>query len=174
MACVGCPIAPFHTVADACAEYALAEGRFRAALARGQRRPAQHHQPVRRVTTMCRRVLATMPSRSQAASSRLTVCSVVPVISAMSPRVTGKAISIPSGTLRPDWLARRSSAPGHPLLDRLRRELGHPLVELAEPRADGAVGLGGEAVVLRGEAPARAAPASDSASVSVAQTAVAG
>ena len=33
MACVGCPIAPFHTVADACAEYALAEGRFRAALA---------------------------------------------------------------------------------------------------------------------------------------------
>jgi hybrid cluster-associated redox disulfide protein len=33
MACVGCPIAPFHTVADACREYGLAEGRFRAALA---------------------------------------------------------------------------------------------------------------------------------------------
>jgi hybrid cluster-associated redox disulfide protein len=33
MACVGCPIAPFHSVADACAEYALAEGRFRAELA---------------------------------------------------------------------------------------------------------------------------------------------
>ena len=33
MACVGCPFAPFHTVADVCAEYALAEGRFRAALA---------------------------------------------------------------------------------------------------------------------------------------------
>ena len=33
MACVGCPVAPFHTVADACAEYAHAKGRFRAALA---------------------------------------------------------------------------------------------------------------------------------------------
>jgi hybrid cluster-associated redox disulfide protein len=32
MACVGCPIAPFHTVSDACAEYALAERRFRSAL----------------------------------------------------------------------------------------------------------------------------------------------
>jgi hybrid cluster-associated redox disulfide protein len=31
-ACVGCPIAPFHTVADACAEYRLDEGRLRAAL----------------------------------------------------------------------------------------------------------------------------------------------
>lgn len=29
MACVGCPIAPFHTVSDACAEYALSERRFR-------------------------------------------------------------------------------------------------------------------------------------------------
>lgn len=33
LACVGCPIAPFHTVRDACAEYALAEARFRAELA---------------------------------------------------------------------------------------------------------------------------------------------
>ncbi len=33
MACVGCPFAPFHGIADACAEYALAERRFRAALA---------------------------------------------------------------------------------------------------------------------------------------------
>ena len=31
-ACVGCPIAPFHTVADACAEYHLDEARLRAAL----------------------------------------------------------------------------------------------------------------------------------------------
>jgi hybrid cluster-associated redox disulfide protein len=31
-ACVGCPIAPFHTVADACAEYRLDEARLRAAL----------------------------------------------------------------------------------------------------------------------------------------------
>jgi hybrid cluster-associated redox disulfide protein len=31
-ACVGCPIAPFHTVADACAEYRIEEARLRAAL----------------------------------------------------------------------------------------------------------------------------------------------
>jgi hybrid cluster-associated redox disulfide protein len=31
-ACVGCPIAPFHSVADACAEYRLDEARLRAAL----------------------------------------------------------------------------------------------------------------------------------------------
>jgi hybrid cluster-associated redox disulfide protein len=31
-ACVGCPIAPFHTVRDACAEYRLDEAAFRAAL----------------------------------------------------------------------------------------------------------------------------------------------
>lgn len=32
-ACVGCPIAPFHTVRDACTEYRLDEAAFRAALA---------------------------------------------------------------------------------------------------------------------------------------------
>jgi hybrid cluster-associated redox disulfide protein len=32
MACVGCPIAPFHTVRDACIEYRLDEAAFRAAL----------------------------------------------------------------------------------------------------------------------------------------------
>jgi hybrid cluster-associated redox disulfide protein len=31
-ACVGCPIAPFHTVADACAQYRLDEASLRAAL----------------------------------------------------------------------------------------------------------------------------------------------
>lgn len=30
MLCPGCPIAPFHTVIDACAEYALDEAAFRA------------------------------------------------------------------------------------------------------------------------------------------------
>ena len=29
MACFGCPIAPFHTVIDACAEYRLDETAFR-------------------------------------------------------------------------------------------------------------------------------------------------
>lgn len=29
MLCVGCPIAPFHTVIDACAEYMLNEDSFR-------------------------------------------------------------------------------------------------------------------------------------------------
>lgn len=32
MLCVGCPIAPFHTVIDACAEYGLDEALFRAEL----------------------------------------------------------------------------------------------------------------------------------------------
>lgn len=32
MLCFGCPIAPFHTVLDACAEYGLDETAFRAAL----------------------------------------------------------------------------------------------------------------------------------------------
>lgn len=32
MVCFGCPIAPFHTVIDACAEYGLDEITFRAAL----------------------------------------------------------------------------------------------------------------------------------------------
>ncbi|MDZ4309817.1 MAG: DUF1858 domain-containing protein [Cypionkella sp.] len=32
MMCFGCPIAPFHTVIDACAEYGLDEAIFRANL----------------------------------------------------------------------------------------------------------------------------------------------
>jgi hybrid cluster-associated redox disulfide protein len=32
MACFGCPITPFHTVIDACAEYGLDETAFRTAL----------------------------------------------------------------------------------------------------------------------------------------------
>ena len=32
MFCFGCPIAPFHTVIDACAEYRLDEAAFRAEL----------------------------------------------------------------------------------------------------------------------------------------------
>lgn len=32
MLCVGCPVAPFHTVTDACAEYRLDEATFRAEL----------------------------------------------------------------------------------------------------------------------------------------------
>lgn len=33
MLCVGCPIAPFHTISDACREYRLDEVEFRASLA---------------------------------------------------------------------------------------------------------------------------------------------
>lgn len=32
MLCVGCPIGPFHTVVEACAEYVLDEDAFRAEL----------------------------------------------------------------------------------------------------------------------------------------------
>lgn len=39
MLCVGCPIAPFHTVIDACHEYALDEESFRARL-RAAAKPA--------------------------------------------------------------------------------------------------------------------------------------
>jgi len=34
MLCPGCPIAPFHTIADACAAYGLEERAFRAVLRR--------------------------------------------------------------------------------------------------------------------------------------------
>lgn len=34
MLCVGCPVAPFHTVIDACTEYQLDEAEFRAELSR--------------------------------------------------------------------------------------------------------------------------------------------
>lgn len=37
MLCFGCPIAPFHTVNDACAEYHLDEDAFRTALRRAAR-----------------------------------------------------------------------------------------------------------------------------------------
>lgn len=37
MLCFGCPIAPFHTVTDACEEYHLDEETFRAALRRAAR-----------------------------------------------------------------------------------------------------------------------------------------
>ena len=37
MLCVGCPIAPFHTVIDACQEYGLDEDAFRAELRRTRR-----------------------------------------------------------------------------------------------------------------------------------------
>jgi len=33
MLCVGCPITPFHTVVDACAEHGVNEAAFRAELA---------------------------------------------------------------------------------------------------------------------------------------------
>lgn len=39
MICPGCPIAPFHTVLDACAEYDLEEGAFRAEIRAAAERP---------------------------------------------------------------------------------------------------------------------------------------
>ena len=40
MLCVGCPIAPFHTVIDAVQEYRLDEGAFRARLRAAALKPA--------------------------------------------------------------------------------------------------------------------------------------
>ncbi|TCO68847.1 DUF1858 domain-containing protein [Rhodovulum euryhalinum] len=34
MLCVGCAVAPFHTISDACLEYGLSESVFRAEIAR--------------------------------------------------------------------------------------------------------------------------------------------
>lgn len=44
MGCPGCPIAPFHTVADACAEYRLDKARFQAGI-RAAIRPPRPRAP---------------------------------------------------------------------------------------------------------------------------------
>ena len=41
MLCFGCPIAPFHTVIDACLEYRLDEDQFRAKLREAVASPAR-------------------------------------------------------------------------------------------------------------------------------------
>jgi hypothetical protein len=38
MACVGCAIAPYHTVAEACADYGVAFGRLKRELAAAAKR----------------------------------------------------------------------------------------------------------------------------------------
>ncbi len=52
-ACAGCPIAPFHTVRDTCAEYRLDEATFRAELraaaAPGRRRAGRAPGPIPRL-----------------------------------------------------------------------------------------------------------------------------
>ena len=53
---------------------------------------------------------STSPCCSHALRIRLTVCKVVPVISATSCRLIGKSISTPASTFLPACLARRSSA----------------------------------------------------------------
>lgn len=49
MLCPGCPIAPFHTVIDACEEYGLREQAFRAML----RDPDKVRPPQRRPGAQC-------------------------------------------------------------------------------------------------------------------------
>ena len=44
-ACVGCPIAPFHTLRDICAEYRLDEAAFRTALRAAIRPPRRSGPP---------------------------------------------------------------------------------------------------------------------------------
>lgn len=41
VACFGCPVAPFHTIVDACLEYQLDEARFRDALRRALTDPVE-------------------------------------------------------------------------------------------------------------------------------------
>ncbi|MFQ8432815.1 DUF1858 domain-containing protein [Amaricoccus sp. W119] len=48
MACVGCPIAPFHTVADACRDYGLDEAAFRAELRAAVSEPTPRRRSVPR------------------------------------------------------------------------------------------------------------------------------
>ena len=120
MRCVGCPIACFHTVEDACREHKVDRAAFLADLraaapsggmqglgpvltAPGRRMVAiaagQSGEPsASRSSLWGSRIMilwrppATRPWLSQALRTRLTVCSVAPVISATSWRVIGKSI----------------------------------------------------------------------------------
>ena len=97
MGCVGCPISAFHTVDDACKEHGVDRDEFLAALravaerghglneelASGFSSASMNSLCGSRTTIFCR-LLSTRPLPSQALSVRLTVCSVVPVICAMS------------------------------------------------------------------------------------------
>ena len=64
---------------------------------------------------------ATSPFCCQPLITRLTVCSVVPDISAMSSRVTGKSISMPLGGLAPGLVHQPQDGVGDAPLDRLGR-----------------------------------------------------
>ena len=75
---------------------------------------------------------------------RLTVCSVVPVICAMSCRLIGKSISMPCSTLRPDCLTSRSSAWAMRCSTCCGRHLHHARVGFLEAGADGLQRVGGE------------------------------
>ena len=93
---------------------------------------------------ICCRLLSTRPLVSQALRVRLTVCSVVPVICAMSCRLIGKSISMPCSTLLAGLLDQPQQRVRDALLNLLGRHLEDTGVGLLEPRADGLQRVGGE------------------------------
>ena len=75
----------------------------------------------------------TSPFCCQPLITRLTVWSVVPDISAMSSRVTGKSISIPLGVLRPGLVHQPQDGVGDAPLDCLRGQLANTAMGVLQP-----------------------------------------
>ena len=157
MGCVGCPIAGFHTVEDACREHGAVPGDFLSALRGVLLRAAQppggpSAMPNRRCgsrTMMRCRPLSTRPCCSHALNTRLTVWSVVPVISATSWRLIGKSISIPLSTLRPACLSEPKQCVRDAPLHFLGRHLDDAGMRFLKPLPDRLQRVGGKRGVLR-------------------------
>ena len=87
-----------------------------------------------RMTILCRPP-STSPWLSQALRTRLTVCSVAPVISATSWRVIGKSICNTRLDLAAGLLREPEQGMGDAALDLLGRHLDHARMGILEPAA---------------------------------------
>ena len=93
--------------------------------------------------------LLTRPLASQALNRRLTVWSVVPVISAMSCREIGKSIRTPSAGFFSRLIGESQQGMGDPLLDLLRRHFDDAGVRFLKARSDRLVSAGAECRIPR-------------------------
>ena len=158
MNCVGCPIAGFHTVEDACREHGAVPGDFLSAL-RAYAATQLNAQPggpsampKRRCgsrTMMRCRPLSTRPCCSHALNTRLTVWSVVPVISATSWRLIGKSISIPAFNLAARLLQKPQQCMRDAPLHFLGRHLDDAGMRFLKPLPDRLQRVRGKRGVLR-------------------------
>ena len=87
---------------------------------------------------------STRPCCSHALRMRLTVCSVVPVISATSCRLIGKSISTPAVDLAPGLLGQTQQRVRDSLLDLLVGHLEHAGLGVLQAAADGLQRIRGE------------------------------